>query len=168
MAKQQRLLAHTCLPLDAAATHASRMYVFVKYALSALIVVLVSETGKANKLLGAIIASLPLTTYLAMVWIYVDGRRLAKTDGPEVLTKAINDIADLSVEIVWLVLPSLVPFVLLPWMLRKGWNFPLSLLLATVAMVAAYWLTIWGGEALGLRGDAAKAEQTETAQGDGS
>ncbi|MGF1448156.1 MAG: DUF3147 family protein [Opitutales bacterium] len=126
-------------------------YLIVKFAVTALIVVVVSEIQKVNKLAGAILVSLPITTYLAMIWIYADAR-LKRGDDAAAPAAATNDIASLSVEMVWLVLPSLVPFFLLPWMLRRDWGFPLSLTLATVAMVAAYWLTIWGGRVLGLRG----------------
>ncbi len=127
------------------------LYLVVKFALTALIVVAVSEIQKSSKLAGAILVSLPITTYLAMIWIYADAQ-LKRGEDAEAPATAVQSISGLSVEMIWLVLPSLVPFVLLPWLLRKDWGFPLSLTLATLAMVAAYWLTIWGGRALGLRG----------------
>ena len=40
--------------------------------LSALIIVAVSEVAKRSSLLGAALASLPLTSLLAFVWLYLD------------------------------------------------------------------------------------------------
>jgi hypothetical protein len=112
-------------------------------------VVAVSELARNYTTLGAVIASLPLTTYLAFIWIYAEAER-SRDEGA--VPRAVEDIAGLSVEIVWLVLPSLAPFVILPWLLRKGWGFPLSLTLATLVMLAAYWGLLAGTKALGWRG----------------
>jgi hypothetical protein len=41
------------------------------------------------------------------------------------------------------VIPSLLLFVLLPWLLRSGWGFWPALLLSCVATALAYALMVW-------------------------
>ena len=96
-----------------------------KVAITALVVVAVSELGKRSSLWGALLASLPLTSLLAFIWLHVDGAQ------PE-------QVARLSIDIFWLVLPSLLLLVLLPLLLRAGVGFWLSLLLACAATALAY------------------------------
>ncbi|MGH8502913.1 MAG: DUF3147 family protein [Gammaproteobacteria bacterium] len=101
------------------------MYIIIKYLLSAVIVVGVSELAKRSPALGGLLASLPLTSYLAILWLYGETGDTAR-------------IASLSQSIFWLVLPSLVLFALLAWLLRGGMNFLPSLTIASIAMFAAY------------------------------
>lgn len=100
-------------------------YLIIKTLVSAVIIVAVSETARRSSLVGALVASLPLTSLLAFIWLYRDTADTAK-------------IAALSTSIFWLVLPSLVLFLALPVLLRRGLQFPSALLLATTAMLAAY------------------------------
>lgn len=86
----------------------------VKILVSAMIIVIISEVSKRLPLLGSLIASLPLVSVLGMIWLYGE-------------TKSIEKIATHSEGTFWYVLPSLPMFLLLPWMLRKGINFPISL-----------------------------------------
>lgn len=97
----------------------------VKVVLSALIIAAVSELGKRFTLLGAILASLPLTSILALVWLYLD-------------TRETKPVIDLSVGIFWAVLPSLLFFMVLPLLLRKGVAFTPALMAACIVMAAAY------------------------------
>lgn len=97
----------------------------VKVLVSALVIVAVAEIAKRSTAWAAALASLPLTSLLAFVWMHADGA------GPQ-------RIAQLSTDILWMVLPSLVLFVLLPVLLRSGMNFWLSLLLACAATALAY------------------------------
>lgn len=97
----------------------------VKFVISAALIVLISEIARRYSLVGGLIASLPIVSYLGMIWLYVD-------------TQDSQKVADLSASIFWLVLPSLVLFVLLPVMLRAGVNFYLSLAVSTAAMFIAY------------------------------
>ena len=66
----------------------------VKIVLTSMLVVAISETAKRSSLAGAILASLPLTSLLAFVWLYVD-------------TGDTQKVASLATGIFWLVLPSL-------------------------------------------------------------
>jgi hypothetical protein len=104
-------------------------YYLIKIIVSALIIVLVSEIAKRNSGFAALVASLPLTSLLAIIWLRIEGSQIAQ-------------IAELSQQIFWLVLPSLVLFLLLPLLLRYGMAFWLSLGLASAATVLCYFLMI--------------------------
>ncbi len=97
----------------------------LKVFITAVLVVLISETAKRSSALGAIIASLPLTSLLAFVWLYGETGDTAK-------------IADLSRGIFWYVLPSLVLFIALPILLSHGFGFWPSLAAASALTFAAY------------------------------
>jgi hypothetical protein len=97
----------------------------LKIGITALIITFVSELAKRNTLWAAILASLPLTSLLAFIWLYLE-------------TGNTEKIAQLSQEIVWLVLPSLAIFITLPVFLRMGWNFWLSLGLGCGLSAIAY------------------------------
>ncbi len=97
----------------------------LKVVITAVLVVLISEVGKRSSTLGAIIASLPLTSLLAFVWLYGETGDTAK-------------VADLARGIFWYVLPSLVLFIVFPLMLSQGFNFWASLAAASALTFAAY------------------------------
>lgn len=101
------------------------MLYLLKVVISAILIVAISEVSKRESLLGALIASLPIVSLLAIVWLYVDTRDTGK-------------IAEVSMGIFWLVLPSLSLFVTLPWMLRAKYDFWVSLVTAIVVMLACY------------------------------
>jgi uncharacterized membrane protein (GlpM family) len=104
-------------------------YYVLKVMLSAVLIVLISEIAKRSSFIGGLLASLPVVSLLAFVWLYLDTRNVEK-------------VADLSYSIFWLVLPSLTLFLALPWLLRKTGNFPLSLGLAVAVMLASYGLML--------------------------
>ena len=97
----------------------------LKIGLSALILVAIAEVAKRSTFWAAAVASLPLTSLLAFVWLYLD-------------TGDLQKIATLSGSIFWLVLPSLLLFVLLPLLLRSGLGFWFSLAASIAATALAY------------------------------
>jgi F0F1-type ATP synthase assembly protein I len=101
------------------------MYLAIKVLISALIVLAVSQIAKRSTLFGALIASLPLTSILALIWLYQD-------------TKDANRVATLSSEIVWLVIPSLILFIVLPLLLKRGVTFYPALGASTLCMALGY------------------------------
>ncbi|MDQ9170339.1 DUF3147 family protein [Oxalobacteraceae bacterium R-40] len=110
----------------------------VKIVVTSIIIVAVSEIAKRNSFWAAILASLPLTSLLAFIWMYVE-------------TGDTKQIAALSQGIFWLVIPSLALFLLLPILLRIEWNFWLSLALSCVATASAYYLMVWLLTRLGIK-----------------
>ena len=102
------------------------MQAVLKILISALLIYGISELSKRSTLLGALLASLPLTSLLAMIWLYWD-------------TQDVKRVANLSTGVLWLVLPSLILFALLPvLLLRCHLGFPVALAIACGATVAAY------------------------------
>ncbi len=104
-------------------------YYSVKLVVTALLIVLISEFAKRNSFVGALLASAPLVSVIAIVWLYVD-------------TKDVERISTLSDSIFWLVLPSLALFIVLPLMLKAGVNFYLSMGLSIGVTALCYWLLV--------------------------
>lgn len=103
------------------------IYSALKVLLTAVLVVAISEVAKRSTVFGGIIASLPLTSLLAFIWLYGETGDTAK-------------IASLSTSVFWYVLPSLVLFLALPLLLSRGLDFWLSLAIASALTFAAYLL----------------------------
>jgi len=110
----------------------------VKVVVTAALVVAIAEIAKRSTLWGAAVASLPLTSLLAFVWLYVD-------------TRDAQRVADLSQSVFWLVLPSLTLFLVLPLLVRLGVAFWVSLGAACLATAAAYSAMLWCLGRLGIR-----------------
>ena len=104
---------------------------------TSVLVVAASEASKRSILLGSILASLPLTSLLAMVWLWAD-------------TKDPEKVAALAHGIFWLILPSLTLLFALPIFLRQGWPFPVSLGLGIALTAVSYFLMVWVLKRLGV------------------
>jgi hypothetical protein len=104
-------------------------YLLLKGILSGGMIVGISELAKRYSLLSALLASLPITSLMAFIWIYLEQRD----------TKAISE---LSLEIVWLVVPSLAFFFALNLLLGGKVNFWLSLLISSMITALCYALTL--------------------------
>jgi hypothetical protein len=86
------------------------LHYVVRVLITALIIVAVSELAKRQSGFAALVASLPLTSLLAFVWMRIDGA-------------SDTAIAGLSGQIFWLVIPSLMLFAMLSLLLRQGIGF---------------------------------------------
>ena len=49
------------------------MFIFFKILITAIIIVAVTEIVKFNDRVGALIAALPLTTFIILFWLYYEG-----------------------------------------------------------------------------------------------
>ena len=105
------------------------LYYILKFFISALIIVLISEIAKRHSGFAALIAALPLTSLLAIIWMHFDGAESTQ-------------IAELSGQIFWLVLPSLLFFLLFPFLIKQGVSFWLSLGLSSTATIACYFVLL--------------------------
>jgi hypothetical protein len=104
------------------------MQPILKILISAVLIFIISEVAKRSSFFGALIASLPLVSILAMIWLWRD-------------THDASRLAQFSTGVFWLVLPSLVLFALLPPLLtRWRFGFPVALVIGCAAMVLAYFL----------------------------
>jgi hypothetical protein len=114
------------------------LYFVIKATLSGLIVAAVSEVARRNPGWGGLLASLPLTSLLAMLWLWRDSR-----DGERV--------AELAGSAFWFILPSLPLFVVLPWLLRSGLGFWVSMTLVVAGTLALYAAWFWAAPRMGIR-----------------
>jgi F0F1-type ATP synthase assembly protein I len=97
----------------------------VKIIITALIIVIVSEISKRLPLLGSLIASLPLISVLGMIWIFQE-------------TKNSQKLISHAEGTFWYVLPSLPMFLVMPWMMKKGISFYLSLGVGILLTIILY------------------------------
>jgi len=86
------------------------IYQIIKVLLTAIIIWLISYVGKRYTAAAAILASLPLTSLLAIIWLYVE-------------TGDLQNISKLSGSIFWMVIPSLIFFIALPIFIKLKMNF---------------------------------------------
>ncbi len=100
-------------------------YYALKVAVSATVIVAIAEIAKRSSSFAALLAALPLTSLLAFIWMRIEGVESAR-------------IAELSGQIFWLVLPSLILFLLLPFLIRLGVDFWLSLVVSVCVTVVCY------------------------------
>ena len=101
------------------------MYFFLKTIISAIIIVAVSEIAKKYTWTAAIIVSLPLTSLLAFIWLYVD-------------TKSYDKVIDLSYSTIVMTIPSFVFFIILPILLKLKQNFVLSIIISLICTSISY------------------------------
>jgi hypothetical protein len=113
------------------------LYATLKVLITSVFVVAVSEAAKRSTFAGAVLASIPLTSVLALIWLYVD-------------TGDREKVASLTQGIFWLVLPSLVFFLALPPLLRRGLDFYASLGISIGLTVAAYFVMAYALRRAGL------------------
>ena len=102
--------------------------VWLKYLITAGIIVGVSELAKRADRLGAAVGALPWMTTLVLVWLYVEKQPSAKIENHAWYT-------------FWYVLPTMPMFLLIPWLLKKGMGFPWVMGLSALVTVAAFFLT---------------------------
>lgn len=81
-------------------------WLITKYAITAALVVLISEAAKRSDKLGSFLASLPLITLLSLVWLYVEKQPAQK-------------IANHAWYTFWYVVPTLPMFLVFPALLPR-------------------------------------------------
>lgn len=101
----------------------------VKVLLTAVIILFVTKIQVFSDKLSALLIALPLTSLLAMVWMWHDGQSSGKIAGHAEGT-------------FWFVLPTLPMFLILPWMLKNGWSFWAALTANCFLTTAFFWLTV--------------------------
>lgn len=105
------------------------MYFALKTLISALIIAGVTELSKRSTVGAALLKSLPFTSFLVFFFMKYEG-------------SSDKEIARMSWDILWLVLPSLTLFVVFPILLDRGWSFAGSLSIGTLVMIISYMVTL--------------------------
>ncbi len=97
-------------------------WLIFKYLLTAGVVVLVSEVAKRSDKLGGFVAALPLVTFLALIWLYVEKQPQEKISNHAWYT-------------FWYVVPTLPMFLAFPFLLPRLGFWPTMLASAVITVV---------------------------------
>lgn len=114
------------------------LYFILKATLTGLLAAAVSEIARRHPGWGGIVASLPLTSLMAMIWLYRD-------------TGDTERVAQLSWGVSFFIIPSLPMFLVLPLLLRAGWTFWPALALVSAGTLGLYALTFWAAPRFGVQ-----------------
>ena len=114
------------------------LYLVIKAAISGVLVAAVSEVARRYPGWGGLLASLPLTSLLAMIWLYRD------TGDPE-------RVAALAGSTLWFVLPSLPMFLVVPALIRSGMAVWLALGVSVAGTLLLYAIFFWAAPRMGIR-----------------
>ena len=117
---------------------AAMLYLLIKAAISGVLVALISEIARRYPGWGGLVASLPITSLLAMLWLWRD------TGDPE-------RVAALSIGTFWFFLPSMPLFLVLPALLRSGVGLRASMAIVVAGTLALYALMFWAAPRLGIK-----------------
>ena len=104
------------------------MYLVIKTIVTALVIVAISEIARRSSLFAGILASIPLTSVLAMTWLYFD-------------TRNVKSVIELSNSVLLLIPPSIIFFLTFPFLLKKI-DFLISLAIAILLTALTYWIYI--------------------------
>ena len=108
-----------------------------KIGLTALIIFAVVQVSERNTLLAAVLASIPIVSVLAMMWMNHVGQ-------------SAEQIAGFAKNIVWLLLPSLLMFIVMPLLIDRGWEFYPALGAGLATTILGYFLMMQIMEKYGL------------------
>jgi uncharacterized membrane protein (GlpM family) len=114
-------------------------WIIFKYAITAGMVVLISEAAKRSDKLGGLIAALPLVTVLTLIWLFMENQSSEK-------------IANHAWYTFWYVVPTLPMFLAFPWLLKRmgfGSTMGFSIIVTLVSFyLFAKLVKAWGIELL--------------------
>ncbi len=108
----------------------------IKALISGAVIAAASEIARRSPGWGGLIASLPLVSTLALIWLWRD-------------TGDAGRVAHMALSSSLYVLASLPAFVMIALLLRKGVSFPAALLAFAVTGWIGYWLMQFCGRRWG-------------------
>jgi hypothetical protein len=115
------------------------MYYFaLKAAISGIIAAAVSDVARRFPGYGGLLASLPLVSVLGMIWLWRD------THDTERMSAHVTGT-------LWFIAPSLPMFVLIPFLLKRGFAFWPALVAGCALTMALYASMIWAAPRLGIK-----------------
>ena len=103
---------------------------------SGAVIVAASEIAKKSTVFGALVISLPLASIMSMTWLYNDTKDSAQVD-------------DFAESILWLVIPSMALFLILPVLLRRGWEFEAAMGVGILLTIIAYAVGVGVAKSIG-------------------
>jgi hypothetical protein len=113
------------------------IYFIAKAALTGLLAATIAEIARRYPGWGGLVASLPLTSLMAMLWLWRD------TGDPE-------RVGALSLGIFWFVLPSLPLFIIIPFLIKAGLSFWPTMAVGVGVTFALYAAMFWAAPKLGI------------------
>jgi hypothetical protein len=113
------------------------IFLISKYAVTAFVIVLVSEVAKRSDKAGALISSLPFVTILVMTWLHIEKQGSAKIQSHAYYT-------------FWYVLPTLPMFLVMPWLMGRGMGFWPALAICVAVTFVCFVLTAVVGRRFGV------------------
>jgi len=114
-------------------------WIIFKYAITAGMVVGISEIAKRSDKLGGLVAALPLVTLLTLIWLFLE-------------KQAPEKIANHAWYTFWYVVPTLPMFLAFPWLLKR-FSFWSTLGMSVVITLISFYVfaklvKVWGIELL--------------------
>ena len=91
------------------------------------LIINISAFAKKSSIFAGLLASIPITSFLAFIWIYWE-------------TKDTQKIIDLSYTVMLMVIPSFAFFIILPLLLKLQNSFTVSIIISTISTAIIYWL----------------------------
>ena len=109
-----------------------------KILLTALIIFSVAQVSERSTLIASVLASIPIVSVLSMMLMFHEGQTAL-------------EISAFARDIVWLLIPSLLIFIVMPWLIEsKGWDFYPALATGLASAVIGYFVMIQVMEKFGL------------------
>jgi len=99
------------------------LFFVIKVIISAVIIATVSEIAQRYVSIGGLIAAMPLTTLLSLIWLYYE-------------RKDLNLLSDFSKSVFWGIFPTLLFFIPAIFLFKKGINFYLVIFISTLCFLA--------------------------------
>lgn len=112
------------------------MSLLLKYAVTALLVVVISEIAKYSDKLGALVSSLPLVSILVLCWLFVE-----QQSGEKIANHAFYTF--------WFVIGTLPFFLMFPWLLERFY-FPVALAISLVITLIIFYIYLFLLEKFGI------------------
>ena len=107
------------------------LFIFLKILITATIIVIITETAKFNDRLGAIIAAIPITTFLVLFWLYYEKSSIEKISN------------HLSYTLLY-VIPTLPMFLTFPYLINRFgfyWAVILSVIITSISIVCIHFFS---------------------------
>ncbi len=109
-----------------------------KVLLTALIIFSIVQISERSTLIAAVLASIPIVSVLSMIMMFHEGQTAV-------------EISSFAKDIVWLLIPSLLMFIVMPWLIEsRGWDFYPALAGGISCTVAGYFAMVQAMDRFGL------------------
>jgi hypothetical protein len=109
-----------------------------KILLTAVIIFSIAQISERSTLMAAVLASIPIVSVLSMMMMFHEGQTALEISG-------------FARDIVWLLIPSLLIFIVMPWLIEsRSWDFYPALAAGLACTVTGYFLMVRAMEKFGL------------------